>query len=400
VKALDVLRYAFSDFSGNKFKTLMSSLGIIVGVMAIVVMLTLGEGLYQGVSQQLGDMQLDTMVIMPGDINAVPGSAVEKPPAELTDRDVRLLANVPGVTEVSPQATVSVIATCKGENRTVTLTGIDPKLEQKSVKDVGEGRFLSPSDVYYVVLGSKAAESTFRKAISPGMYINLTNPYTGKSHDYKVCGILKPQNGSVLAGDPDSSIYVTMAGMKEIASTDSYAWIGVRADSVDHADAVAAAAETALKNVHKNEAFSVVTQKMFSEAIAAIFDLIKMTLAGIGSVSLVVGGIGITNVMMLTVRERVKEIGLMKAVGATRSQVRWVFLAESQLIGLASGVIGVLVAAVIAFIVGSLANLPMGVSLQDGIIGILFAVATTTFAGVYPALQASKMNPIEALRTE
>ncbi|HMK46019.1 MAG TPA: ABC transporter permease, partial [Methanocella sp.] len=345
MKAYDVLEYAVMDFTSNKFKTMLSSLGIIIGVLAIVAMLTFGDALQAGVSSQFGSLELDTMAVIPGTINmgAGPGTAVQKAPAKLTDRDVNIIMGTPGVKEVYPEISAGGIVTYKGENRSLSVVAVEPQHMQRYATLVDKGRYLTTADTNSVVIGSKVANGTFGKRIAIGSYINITSPYTDKSQSYLVAGIMQERNGSILTGDPNSEIIMTRAGIKTLTDQDTFSYIAVRSDTVDGASQTATNVENALQYVHRNEGFSVLTQKMFVDMISSVFSLIKTTLAGIGAISLVVGAIGIMNVMMLTVRERVKEIGLMKAVGATRSDVRVVFLVEAVLLGLFSGTVGVVI---------------------------------------------------------
>jgi len=404
MKPMDIFEYTFSDFSNNKFKTMMSSLGIIIGVMAIVVMLTLGDGLYSGVSGQFGSLDLNQIIISPGEAARSTGlgiGAVQvKPPANLTDRDVSILMTTPGVTEVNPRMVTSGLVTFNKENRSSSIQGVKPADETTLSRQMAKGRFLSPTDTYSVVLGYNVSNGTFSRVINPGSTITITNPALGLSHTYTVVGIMAQSNGSVVSGDPNANIYMTTDGLKGFSLMKSYSMIYVRAKDVSSVDQTADNIRDALNRFHRNEGFSVNTVKSFSDAISSIFDYIKYILSGIAAISLVVGGIGILNVMMLTVKERTKEIGLMKAVGATTWDVRTLFLAESALLGLISGLIGLGIAFIVCFAIGKGAGMPMPVSINNILIGIAFGLVTTTIAGVYPANQAATLDPIEALRTE
>ena len=383
----------------------MSSLGIIIGVMAIVVVLTLGDGLSSGVSKQFGSLDLDQIIIIPSTsqgsgIGVSSGNNQMLTPAKFTDRDVSLLKGTTGVVEVNPRIAESGTVTSIKENRSLSIVGISPSTEQKLSAGMDKGRFLSSSDVYSIVIGSKVANGTFTKMLRTGSVVTITSPMTGKSHQYTVVGIMKESNGSIVTGDPNSNIYMTTEGIKGFSTSDSYNEILVRAESPTLASQTADNVKEALKRLHRNEGFTVVTIQSFSQAINSIFDYIKYILAGIAAVSLVVGGIGIMNVMMLTVKERTKEIGLMKAIGATTGNVRLLFLAESSMLGIVSGFIGLVIAFIIAAIVGSLIGMDMPVSLGNILIGMAFGFLTTTIAGVYPANQAAMLDPIDALRTE
>jgi putative ABC transport system permease protein len=397
LRPLDILDYAFRDYTSNKFKTVMSSLGIIIGVMAIVVMLTLGNGLSSGITSQFSGLALDTMIVVPGSIltGSQSSNTVVLPPAQFTDRDVNLILNTPGVAAVNPQITLSgAVVTSGGENLTLSVNAIVPQDFMKwYAGDMDKGRFLQSSDTYSVVLGSNVSNGTFDRNVYTGSYIVITNPYTGSSQSYQVVGVLNEINASIIGGSPNTAIYMSAQGFKAISGQTSYSMINVRADSVQNV-------QNSLARLHRNEAYSVITQKMFMTLITTVFNMITYVLAGIGGISLVVGGIGIMNVMTLTVRERTKEIGLMKAIGATTFDVRMVFIAESAILGLFSGIAGVAIAGILAAIIGNYAGLSMPMSLTNIALGVGFGLFVTTIFGVYPANQAALMDPIEALRAD
>ncbi|HUL62533.1 MAG TPA: ABC transporter permease, partial [Methanocella sp.] len=370
------------------------------------VMMSLSDGVYAGVSQQFGSLDVNLMILAPsggqgggGGLNLGVRQA-EKPPAQFTDRDLPIIAGVPGVTEVQPRILGSATATYHKENRSVSIQGVRPAAEKELAATLDTGRFLTPSDRYSVVIGSQIANGTFSRVLRPGSVITLTNQMSGAAQDYTVVGVLKESNGSIISGNPNTNVYMSVDGIQGVFKLDHYSEIFIRCDSPARAQETADAVKAALGRVHRNEAFSIMTVKAFSQALTTIFDYIKYILGGIAGISLVVGGIGIMNVMMLTVKERTKEIGLMKAVGATTANVRNLFLVESTLLGVISGLIGLAIAAAITTVIGSAAGMPMGVSPTNALIGLAFGALTTTIAGVYPANQAATLDPIDALRTE
>ena len=155
-----------------------------------------------------------------------------------------------------------------------------------------------------------------------------------------------------------------------------------------------------LQRYHKNEAYDATTARDLLSSLMSILTMVKYALGGIGAISLVVGGIGIANVMMLTVKERIREIGVMKALGATMRDIRIQYLLEAGVLGVVSSLIGIALGVTVSMVIGSLAGLPSAITPQSIMIGLLFGAVTTVIAGVYPANKAAKLDPIEALRAE
>jgi len=404
----DMLEFIAVGFKADRFKTLMSSLGIIIGVMAIVVMLSVGEGLYSGVSSQFSTLNLDVIRVIPGSANfGGPGAnqASRNPaePAKFTDKDIKVLENVVGVKNVAPETSASVVVSFRDKNASASLTGVDPDKEEEIKGKVAQGRFLASSDYKSIVIGSGVSEALFRMKITPGNKIRLH--YQDRFMDFKVVGVLQEQQQTAFSGpggSQNNQMYITHKAMKELTGRDNYYYgsFQVTVEDPEQVENVIDRIKNDLMRYHKDEAYDATTARDMLSSLMSILSMIKYALAGIGAISLVVGGIGIANVMMLTVKERIREIGVLKALGATMRDIRMQYLLEAGVLGVVSSIIGIALGVIVSFAIGSLAGLPSAITPTSILLGLLFGVLTTTIAGVYPANKAAKLDPIEALRAE
>jgi len=342
MKLIDALEQVSLSFRSNKFKTLMSSLGIIIGVIAIVVMLSVGEGLQEGVGMAFQGLDLDVITVFPGGAHFGPERTIYMKPAEFDDKDVHTLENTVGVKTVSPRSSAGMSVMFRDEERSVSLTAVMPSKEQGVSDLIDRGRFLMDSDRSAIVIGSDIADNMFKMPLNPGMRLSIKNKNNNVSRDFTIVGILgEKEQTTAFGGNSNMEIFITHQSLKDLldSKTYSYSQILVTVESQDDIEATSTRVDEALRRLHKDEAYTVFMMKSMLEGIAQVLTMIKYALGGIGAIALVVGGVGIVNVMMLTVTERVKEIGVMKAVGATKQDIQLIFMLESGLLGLVSGLI-------------------------------------------------------------
>ena len=402
-----MLDYVLVNINADRRRALMSSLGIIIGVVSIVALISVSEGLYGGVSERFGDFDMDLINVRPGSGMGGPGpgpgerpASTPEEPAKFDEKDVKIIENVLGVKDVYPLKTTNALLSYRGDNASVMVVGVSPENHEDLESVMAKGRFLADSDYMAAVVSHDIAEDFFRMDISPGNYIRLYLDEEDRYLDFKVVGVLEededPSYGS------ETGIYITHRAMDEFLGLEAYHYstIVVRAEDSSQVDALAEEIEDELSRVHRDEAYTVEPTTTRLESMLEMMNMLKYALAGIGAISLIVGAIGISNVMMLAVRERTREIGVMKAIGATSREIRYLFLLDAGILGLVSSLVGIALGGAVSGAVGSLAGLPSLVTMQSITVGLLFGIVSTIFAGVYPASMAAKLDPIEALRAE
>jgi putative ABC transport system permease protein len=324
-------------------------------------------------------------------------------PAKFTDKDTKVLENVVGVKNVAPRSSANVVVAFRNTNSSASLVGVDPDKEDDLKDEVAQGRFLTGSDYRSIVIGYGVSNDLFRMRVTPGNKIRLY--YEDRYMDFKVVGILEEAEQTSFGGpgmDEDQQMYITHKAMEELKGEENYYYGNFQVTVYDpeQVDSIIEKMKNDLQRYHKDESYDATTARDMLASLMNVLSMIKYALAGIGAISLLVGGIGIANVMMLTVKERIREIGVMKALGATTRDIRMQYLLEAGVLGVVSSVIGIVLGVTVSYLIGALASLPSAITAQSILLGVLFGVVTTTIAGVYPANRAAKLDPIEALRAE
>jgi len=403
----EIIEEAWRTLFLNKLRTGLAMLGIIIGIGSVIALISLGQGSQASVSNQIESLGANILTVSPGSqrggfIQGGAGSATT-----LTLADAQALSTSPTVTDVanvSPEYSKRAQVTAGGNNTNTSVIGVEAVYSTIHKVSVSEGQFISDSDnarqAKVAVLGPTVATTLFTDGSDPvGQSIRIS----GKS--FKVIGITVSKGGSGF-GNQDNNIYIPLAtAQADIFGGTNLTSIAVEAKS----QAVMTPAENEvgylLLNRHSisdptQADFSILSQNDILSTASSITGIFTALLSGIAAISLVVGGIGIMNIMLVTVTERTREIGLRKALGAKKKDIVTQFLVESIILTFVGGIIGMLVGILLSLLISKIIGLPFTISVGSiglaigvsGAIGILF--------GWYPAKKASDLQPIEAFRYE
>jgi putative ABC transport system permease protein len=411
VNWLDTFRTATESVRTHRLRSALTMLGILIGITAVVLTVGLGQGAKAQVQDQINELGTNLLVISPGSTtNASSGTRGGFGSAStLTIQDARALESktaAPDIQAVAPTSTSSVSLVNGSTNWTTTLTGATPSWKVVRSRGVTSGRFITAKDeaqaAPVVVLGPDTVSELF----TDGNPIGRTVSYNGVK--LTVIGVLEQLSSSEETSNNDLAVVpLSTYSQRLVGGTtrDSVSSISVKATSAGTLSAAYQEANALLLNTHKNTTaanadFSIATQQSILSAATSVDDTLTVMLGGIAIISLLVGGIGVMNIMLVSVTERIREIGLRKALGARPRLIRRQFLVEASVLGLAGGILGVALGLVGAVVVPLFSDSRVILSIPAGLGAIAMAIGIGVIFGVYPASRAARLAPIDALRSE
>ena len=400
---LESVKMASKTLVANKMRSSLTMLGIIIGNASVIATIGMGEGAQNFVGQQVESLGTNLLFIVPGSPKAQ--TRPVSPPQTLVLADAEAIASqVPSVKAVAPQITGMQRITYGNTNQSTTVVGVTPEFLTVRSFDVAQGRFITDLDLrrneQVVALGADVAETLFGNTDPIGQQIRIRNV------SFSVIGVMQPK-GSTFGQNQDDVVLIPLTTMANRITGNSSPY-GTRINfisvSVQNEESMSAAQfqiENLLRLRHQiidEDDFTVRNQKDLQATMGAITGALTMLLAAIASISLFVGGIGIMNIMLVSVTERTKEIGLRKALGASQQDILMQFVIEAVILSVAGGLVGIFVGVGGIVLIGSFTPFDAGISTMAIVLATGVSGATGLFFGVIPAKKAAQLDPIVALR--
>ena len=405
----ETIRTALEAIRSRRMRSSLTMLGILIGIAAVMLTVGLGQGAQTQVRNQINQLGSNLLIVSPGSTTTTTGIRGGRGSAStLTTRDAAALSSpvvAPDIARVAPVVTGSQSLTAGTTNWTTNVVGTTPDWLPVRARTLTQGRFFSAAELNdaaaVTVLGSTTATELFggRDALGQSVTINGTA--------FTVIGLLNTAGSSTTTDDDDQALVPQTTYSSRVASSGNATGIStlyIQARSTDSLSAAYQEANKALMGTHGVTAtaadFTISSQQSLLTTATATDKTLTVLLAGIAAISLLVGGIGVMNIMLVSVTERIREIGLRKALGATPRVVRRQFLVEASTLGLAGGVLGIALGLVGAQVLPRFIDQPVTIPPFVGVGALGIALIIGIVAGVYPASRAARLAPIDALRSE
>ncbi len=401
----NLLKLSFKALQKNIFRTFLTMLGIIIGVGSVIAMLAIGEGSKQSIEDTISEMGSNMIMVFPGTVQmgAVNMGGGTAQPLEM-DYVEAIEARSTALQAISPVANTKSQVISEQGNWSTTIVGCYPNYLDIRATELQAGRRFTQQEVdrnaKVCLVGTTVVEELFGPNTNPiGASIRI------EKVPFQIIGILEEKGGGMTGNDEDDTILAPFGTVqRRLLGITTVPQIMASAYSKEMIPVASSEIEQILYEEMRvepeDEAFSIRTMDELSSMLTSVSDILVILLAFVAGISLVVGGIGIMNIMFVTVVERTREIGLRMAVGAKSKHILWQFLAEAIVISFTGGLIGIFFGALIAALVGSLMNWPILITTTSIILSFGFSALIGIFFGWYPARKAANLIPIQALRYE
>ncbi len=407
-----IFKTAFRGLQANKSRSALTILGIVIGITAIMMVMSLGEGAQNLILGQIQSMGSKVIEIRPGREPKGFSDILQMFSDSLKEKDLTALKrkeNVPHAKSVEPLVFGGATAVFENEAYNISIYGVGEGFTRIYNIEVDEGRSVDEDDVKnrsdVVVIGSKVKEELFGLSDAIGQKIKI------KNRNFRVIGTLSKKGQVSIVNFDDVALIPWTTAQQYVFGIKHFQHILVEAESEDFVDETAEDIKITLRNSHnitdpEKDDFSIGTQASAMEQVGTIMNILTLFLAAVAAISLIVGGVGIMNIMLVSVTERTREIGLRKALGATEKNILFQFLLEAVALTAIGGIIGIILGTLFSFLTSlaltKFANLnwPFNFPVQAALLGLAVSAFVGLVFGLYPARQASRKSPIEALRYE
>jgi putative ABC transport system permease protein len=396
----DTFASGLEAIRAHRLRSALTMLGIVIGISSVILTVGLGLGAQDQVRAQIDALGSNLLIVSPGSSTSSSGVRGGFGTAStLTTTDAAALADptaAPDVAAVAAVTTSQAALVAGTTNWTSSLVGTTSSWLSVRNRTLSAGRFLTAADADVVVLGPDTASELFGGRSAVGQRVTVSGrPMT-------VVGVLASTGASSSSASDDDVAVVPMETARELAGepSSSVSTIYVQARSEDVLSAAYQEVDALLANLHGDTDFSITSQESLLDTANATNKTLTILLGGVAAISLLVGGIGVMNIMLVAVTERIREIGLRKALGATPSAIRRQFLVEAGVLGACGGLLGVALGVAGAFLLPGVLGQPVSVSVPAIAAAIGVALAIGIGFGVYPASRAARLTPIDALRSE
>ncbi|WHZ00398.1 ABC transporter permease [Peribacillus simplex] len=383
------MKMAIRSIKTNKVRAFLTMLGIIIGVASVIVLVSIGQGSSQSVQDEINSLGTNLITVSVTDTDSV----------ELTDDTIEQFKELNGISEVAPVVTGRVYAKNGEAAAQVSMTGATSSYLSVRDLELSQGRFLTDMETELrskvVVLGSDTASTLFenQKAVDQNVLIGGVS--------YRVIGVLKSV-GTSMGSSGDDVIIAPITTAERATGSTTIGTVYLKAENENIIDRAMYQVQGTMTTSfpEQSDNYSVSNQEDLMDTMSSVSDTFTLMLGGIASISLIVGGIGIMNIMLVSVSERTKEIGIRKAIGANRKSILLQFLIEAMVLSCLGGLLGVGIGLGIAKLISVFSSLTISYSWSVTLFAFLFSILIGIMFGVFPANKASRLNPIQALRHE